>query len=109
MHGSDFGLFQIAEVLGMKQVDLRQGRGRPLRQGSEAARRREADPEDHARGADRRTCPRRTSSTRELYRTWAEAKNVKRVVIVNGLKRGQLTRALAGEDVGTVITKGGAR
>ena len=45
----------------------------------------------------------------ELYRTWAEAKNVKRVVIVNGLKRGELTKALDGEDVGTVITKGGAR
>jgi isopentenyl phosphate kinase len=29
-------------------------------------------------------------------------------VIVNGLKPGQLTRALDGEDVGTVITKGGA-
>ena len=42
MHGSDFGLFQLAEVLGMKQVDLRQGRGRPLRPGSEEARRREA-------------------------------------------------------------------
>jgi molybdenum storage protein len=41
----------------------------------------------------------------ELYRTWSEAKNVTRVVIVNGLVPGQLTRALAGEDVGTVITK----
>jgi isopentenyl phosphate kinase len=26
-------------------------------------------------------------------------------VIINGLKRGELTRALRGEDVGTVITK----
>jgi molybdenum storage protein len=31
------------------------------------------------------------------------AKSVKQVQIVNGLKRGQLTRALAGEPVGTVI------
>ena len=45
----------------------------------------------------------------ELYRTWHDAKNLKRVVIVNGLKPGQLTRALAGEDVGTVITKGAPR
>jgi isopentenyl phosphate kinase len=33
------------------------------------------------------------------------AKNLRRIQIVNGLKRGQLTRALAGEDVGTVIIK----
>ena len=37
-----------------------------------------------------------------------DAKNLKRVVIVNGLEPGQLTRALDGEDVGTVIMKGGA-
>jgi hypothetical protein len=30
---------------------------------------------------------------------------VKRVQIVNGLKRGELTRALAGEEAGTVIDK----
>jgi len=41
----------------------------------------------------------------ELYRAWANAKNLKKVVIVNGLVPGQLTRALHGEDVGTVITK----
>jgi molybdenum storage protein len=41
----------------------------------------------------------RSSSTRG-----AAARHVKRVQIVNGSSR-QLTRALAGEDVGTVITK----
>ena len=45
----------------------------------------------------------------ELYRTWAEAKNLKRIVIVNGLKPGQLTTALDGGDAGTVITKGGGK
>jgi isopentenyl phosphate kinase len=33
---------------------------------------------------------------------------VKRVQIVNGLVRGELTRALAGEDAGTVIDRDGA-
>ena len=41
----------------------------------------------------------------ELYHAWAQAKNLKRIAIVNGLVRGQLTRALRGEDVGTVIVK----
>ena len=45
----------------------------------------------------------------ELFRTWAEAKNIKRIVIVNGLKSGELTKALDGQDAGTVITKGGAQ
>jgi molybdenum storage protein len=42
---------------------------------------------------------------RQLFLAWKSARHVERVQIVNGLKRGELTRALAGEDVGTVITK----
>jgi molybdenum storage protein len=42
---------------------------------------------------------------RELFHAWQTAKNLKRIVIVNGLRRGELTRALRGEDVGTVIVK----
>jgi molybdenum storage protein len=45
----------------------------------------------------------------ELFAAWRTAKNLRRIVIVNGLKPGQLTRALQGEDVGTVITKENAR
>jgi molybdenum storage protein len=45
---------------------------------------------------------------RQLFAAWRTSRHVKRVQIVNGLKPGQLTRALAGEDVGTVIEKGGA-
>jgi molybdenum storage protein len=40
-----------------------------------------------------------------LYEAFKTAKTLKRVVIVNGLKHGQLTAALRGEDVGTVIVK----
>lgn len=107
MHGSDFGMFQMAEVLGMKQaIYVKDEDGLYTK-----------DPKRHE---DAKLIPQITLEElmqnlpeenildHELYRTWAEARNVKRVVIVNGLKPGQLTKALAGENVGTVITKGGA-
>jgi molybdenum storage protein len=104
MHGSDFGMFQMAEVLGMKQaIYVKDEDGLYT-----------SDPKTnkHAKLIPKitlseliATMPTENILDPELYRTWAEAKNVKRLVIVNGLKRGQLTRALAGEDVGTVITK----
>jgi molybdenum storage protein len=107
MHGSDFGLFQLAEVLGMKQVIYVKDEDGLY----------DRDPKKHA-DAKRygkvtleellAKPPTENILDEEMYRTWHEAKNLKRVVIVNGLKPGQLTRALDGEDVGTVITKGGA-
>ena len=106
MHGSDFGLFQLAEVLGMKQaIYVKDEDGL-----------HDKDPKKHKDARPIRTITLDELLTRmpadnildeELYRSWAEAKNLKRIVIVNGLVPGQLTRALAGEDVGTVITKGG--
>jgi molybdenum storage protein len=106
MHGSDFGMFQMAEVLGMKQaIYVKDEDGLYTK-----------DPKQHkdAKLISQITLeellkdmPEENILDAELYRTWAEARNVKRVVIVNGLKPGQLTRALAGENVGTVITKGG--
>ncbi|HEY6036827.1 MAG TPA: hypothetical protein VIV58_21260, partial [Kofleriaceae bacterium] len=105
MHGSDFGMFQMAEVLGMKQaIYVKDEDGLYTK-----------DPKKHK---DAKLIPQITLEElmkdlpeenildQELYRTWAEARNVKRVVIVNGLVPGQLTKALAGENVGTVITKG---
>jgi molybdenum storage protein len=104
MHGSDFGLFQLAEVLGMKQLVFVKDEDGLY----------DKDPKRHA---DARHIPKITLAEliahpppenildEELFRTWHEAKNLRRIVIVNGLKRGQLTRALDGEDVGTVITK----
>lgn len=107
MHGSDFGLFQLAEVLGMKQVIYVKDEDGLY----------DRDPKLHAdaKRYDKVTLehllanpPKENILDEELYRTWHEAKNLKKVVIVNGLVPGQLTRALDGEDVGTVITKGGA-
>jgi molybdenum storage protein len=43
---------------------------------------------------------------RQLLDAWRTARHVERIQIVNGLERGQLTRALAGEDVGTIIERG---
>ncbi|MBL0213306.1 MAG: uridine kinase [Myxococcales bacterium] len=104
MHGSDFGLFQLAEVLGMKQVIFVKDEDGLY----------DKDPKQHAdaKKFDKITLaelmtklPDDNILDRELFHAWQTAKNLKRIVIVNGLKHGQLTRALRGEDVGTVIVK----
>ena len=105
-HGSDFGLFQLAEVLGMKQaIFVKDEDGLYTR-----------DPKRHtdaklfgkiALGELLKQLPEENILDLELYEAFKTAKNLKRVVIVNGLKRGQLARALRGEDVGTVIVKEG--
>ncbi len=104
MHGSDFGLFQLAEVLGMRQLIFVKDQDGLY----------DRDPAVHA---DATLIPRITLAEllasppatnildEELFRAWATARNLERVVIVNGLVPGQLTAALRGEDVGTVITK----
>jgi molybdenum storage protein len=103
-HGSDFGLFQFAEVLAMKQlIFVKDEDGLHDR-----------DPKKHksARLIPRitlaeleRNPPEESILDRELFAAWREARNTTRIQIVNGLVRGQLTAALAGEDVGTVIVK----
>jgi molybdenum storage protein len=104
MHGSDFGMFQLAEVLGMKQLIFVKDEDGLY----------DKDPKQHA---DAKLIgkialeeligrlPDENILDLELYHAWMTAKNLRRIQIVNGLKRGQLTRALAGEDVGTVIVK----
>jgi molybdenum storage protein len=103
-HGSDFGLFQLADVLGMKQVIFVKDEDGLY----------DKDPKRHA---DAKMfgkitleellpqLPEENILDRELFHQWANAKNLSRVVILNGLKPGQLTRAMYGDDVGTVITK----
>lgn len=108
MHGSDFGLFQLADVLGMKQAIYVKDEDGLY----------DKDPKRH-KGATKidkitlsdlmKRLPDETILDRELFHAWENAKNLKRVVIVNGLVRGNLTRALRGEDVGTVIVKEDAR
>jgi molybdenum storage protein len=104
MHGSDFGMFQMAEVLGMKQaIFVKDEDGLYTKDPKRHADAKHIGKITLAELLD--IMPSENILDEELFRTWAEAKNVRRVVIVNGLKPGQLTRALDGEDVGTVITK----
>src|SRR5882724_4311388 len=104
MHGSDFGLFQLAEVLGMKQLIFVKDEDGLY----------DKDPKKHAdaRRFDKiglaellPQLPDENILDRELFHAWSHAKNLERISIVNGLKPGQLTRAMYGDDIGTVITK----
>jgi molybdenum storage protein len=108
MHGSDFGMFQLAEVLSMKTVIFVKDEDGLY----------DKDPKKHddAKLIRKTTLgdlmprlPAENILDEQLFHAWVSAKNLKRVQIVNGLKTGQLTAALAGEDVGTVITKDGLR
>lgn len=103
-HGSDFGLFQLAEVLAMKQlIFIKDEKGLY-----------DKDPKKHddARFIPKITLgdllgnmPEETILDRQLFHAWKTARNIDRVQIINGLEPGQLLAALDGEDVGTVITK----
>lgn len=103
-HGSDFGLFIHAEVLGMQRLIFVKDEDGLYT----------ADPKKHpdAKLISRTTLaelsanmPEELILDRALFSAWKTSRHIKRVQIVNGLKPGLLARALAGEDVGTVITK----
>jgi molybdenum storage protein len=103
-HGSDFGLFIHAEVLGMRHIIFVKDEDGLY----------DRDPKKHpdARlirriGLDSvlRELPGELILDRQLFTAWKTARHIEKVQIVNGLKPGELTRALAGEDVGTVITR----
>jgi molybdenum storage protein len=105
-HGSDFGLFILAEVLGMSRVIFVKDEDGLYTK----------DPKKHgdAKLIKRTTLdalladmPEELILDRQLFKTWKAARHVKRVQIVNGLVRGELSRALAGEDAGTVIDRDG--
>ncbi len=109
-HGSDFGLFIHAEVLGMKHVIFVKDEDGLY----------DRDPKKHPdakliRKTTLAECLARFATSDasvdsmidpQLFTTWSRSRHVERVQVVNGLKRGELTRALAGEDAGTVIEKG---
>ncbi len=103
-HGSDFGLFMLAEVLGMSRLVFVKDEDGLY----------DKDPKKHPDAkliakisleALLAKMPDDLILDRQLFSAWRIARHVKRVQIVNGLVPGMLTRALAGEDVGTVITK----
>jgi molybdenum storage protein len=103
-HGSDFGLFIHAEVLGMKKIVFVKDEDGLF----------DRDPKKHegAKHIARTTLdellerlPEELVIDRALFTSWKRARHVETVQIVNGLVPGQLSRALAGEPVGTVITR----
>jgi molybdenum storage protein len=104
MHGSDFGLFIHAEVLGMKRLIFVKDEDGLY----------DKDPKKHADAKliRKTTLPELLSNMpselildHQLFTTWARSRHVEQIQIVNGLVPGQLTKALAGEPVGTVITR----
>jgi len=106
-HGSDFGLFIYAEVLGMRRIIFVKDEDGLY----------DKDPKKHADAKlIRRTTldelltnmPEELSLDRQLFNAWRVSRHVQRVQLINGLHPGELTRALAGEDVGTVIEKSAA-
>jgi len=105
-HGSDFGLIQLAEVLGMRQAIFVKDEDGLY--DKDPKRHPDAKPFGKITLAELLTkLPQENILDLELYEAFRTAKNLERVVIVNGLKRGQLAAALRGEDVGTVIVKEG--
>jgi len=103
-HGSDFGLFIHAEVLGMQRIIFVKDEDGLY----------DKDPKKHADArlirkttlaALQADMPEELILDQQLFDAWRDARNIKRVQIVNGLKPGMLSAALAGEDVGTVIDK----
>ena len=105
-HGSDFGLFIHAEVLGMRRIIFVKDEDGLY----------DKDPKKHSEAKlyGRVTLEELLAKMPEelildalLFSCWKDARHVREVQIVNGLVPGQLTRALAGEPVGTVIRKEG--
>ena len=103
-HGSDFGLFIHAEVLGMRKMIFVKDEDGLY----------DKDPKKHPDAVPYRTIaleellkelPDETILDRTLFHAWKNARHVQEIQIVNGLVKGQLTAALAGEEVGTTIFK----
>jgi len=107
-HGSDFGLFMVAEVLGMRRIIFVKDEDGM----------HDKDPKKHADAkriaratlADVLASPPQEHMLDELlWAAWKHARHVEQIQVVSGLKPGELTAALAGQPVGTVITKEVAR
>jgi len=103
-HGSDFGLFILAEVLGMKRIVLVKDVDGLYNK----------DPHVHADAKLikkislnelMKDLPKELCLDKQLLDAWKNARHVEKVQIVNGLTRGEMTRAFAGEEVGTVILR----
>jgi molybdenum storage protein len=103
-HGSDFGLFIHAEVLGMKRLVFVKDEDGLY--DSDPKKNPNAKPIPKISLEDLLAkMPEELILDRQLFLSWKKARHVEEIQIVNGLVPGQLTKALAGEPAGTVITK----
>jgi molybdenum storage protein len=107
-HGSDFGLFILAEVLGLHRLILLKDVDGLYTK----------DPKQHddaelvPRIGARELLARQDGELvvdRQLVQALGRARNVEEVRIVNGLVPGNLTRAIAGESIGTTLVRENGR
>ncbi len=103
-HGSDFGLFIHAEVLGMKKLVFVKDEDGLFDKDPKKHARRQADPEDDARRGHEQHA-RRAHHRPPALRVLAERASRRAGTDRQRPRPGQLTKALAGEPVGTVITR----
>jgi molybdenum storage protein len=103
-HGSDFGLFILAEVLGMRRIVFVKDEDGLYTRDPKKSKDAELIPHTTLERV-LTDMPDELILDHQLFVAWKTARHVKEVQIVNGLKPGQLTRALAGESVGTIITR----
>lgn len=104
-HRSDFGVFQQAEVIGSSKVIFVKDEDGMY----------DKDPKEHEDAVPYRNItldellaspPKTNMIDWTVFTSWRTSKNIKRIQIVNGLKRGELTKAMQNDDsAGTVITK----
>ncbi len=103
-HGSDFGLYMHAEVLGMRRILFVK----------DVDGLYDRDPKRHpgARLIERTSLPEllddmpaELALDRKLFDAWSHGRHVEQIQIVNGLVPGTILAALEGKPVGTVITR----
>lgn len=103
-HGSDFGLYMTAEVLGCRSMIFIKDQDGLYTADPMKDPKAEFIPKISAQEVLRRNA-KDVLLDYPVYEAISRARHVKKVHIINGLKPGNLTRALNGEDVGTIIYK----
>jgi molybdenum storage protein len=106
-HGSDFGLFIVAEVLGLKRLILLKDVDGVYTRDPKKAPDAERIPRVSAQDLLAMRLP-ELPIDHQLLAAMVNARNVEAVHVVNGLVPGNLSKALAGRRTGSVITRKGA-
>lgn len=104
LNGSDLGLYMTAEALGARSMTFVKDRDGLYSDDPETSPGAEFIPRIGAGALLERDLP-SLIVDRTVVETLRNARFVKRVQIINGLKPGLLTRALEGEHVGTIIER----